>query len=129
MVGVGNSNTIGLNTFYTVRERAVDTCSNFLFTIMNMTTPPVYAYVLQSGTLTMRIGLDWLEGSPWHSLNPGMPACIELRVEWLPTLCSFQLPSGTALSASRSQALCAEKEVFPGWSRIVDRCSKGWYEL
>eukprot|EP00983_Pelagomonas_calceolata_P029165 914533-Pelagomonas_calceolata.AAC.1 len=76
----------------------------------------------------------------WHLLNPGMSACIELRVH------SFQLASGTAVAWSKlgsnclygSLQLCsrlqycvgprrAEKEVFPGWGRIEDCLSKSWY--
>eukprot|EP00983_Pelagomonas_calceolata_P084817 1156437-Pelagomonas_calceolata.AAC.1 len=72
-------------------------------------------------------------------------------MEWLPTLCSFQLASCTAVARPCSQARswlfrwilmdadtvqlcsrlqssvgprCAEIEVFPGRGRIEDRCSK-----
>eukprot|EP00983_Pelagomonas_calceolata_P041610 1138154-Pelagomonas_calceolata.AAC.8 len=47
-----------------------------------------------------------------------------LRVEWLPTLHSFHLASGIAVA--RPCPRCARKEVFPGWGRIVDCCSKDW---
>eukprot|EP00983_Pelagomonas_calceolata_P018976 597519-Pelagomonas_calceolata.AAC.1 len=53
------------------------------------------------GTLSMRVGL---EGRHWHFLNPGMSACIVLRVAWLPTLRSFQVTFGIAEARPCSQS-------------------------
>eukprot|EP00983_Pelagomonas_calceolata_P085109 1156488-Pelagomonas_calceolata.AAC.1 len=78
--GVGNSITVRPNTFFAVNVRAFDACSNFLFAILDMTLPSVHAQVPQSGTLRVRVGLDWLEGRRWHSLNPGMSACMILQL-------------------------------------------------
>eukprot|EP00983_Pelagomonas_calceolata_P109662 1159581-Pelagomonas_calceolata.AAC.1 len=72
-------------------ERAVDTCSKFFFAILDMTAAIRVCPCHQSGTLGLRVGLDWLGAMRWrrkHFLNPGMLAV--LRVKWLPTLHSFR---------------------------------------
>eukprot|EP00983_Pelagomonas_calceolata_P050328 1141928-Pelagomonas_calceolata.AAC.2 len=96
---------------FTASRRAVSACSNFLFASLGMTAaisvrscPPDRVFEHE----------DWTRlGRHWQSLNPVMSACIVLRVEWLPKLCSFQLASGTAVARPCSQA------------GIVDRYSKG----
>eukprot|EP00983_Pelagomonas_calceolata_P079508 1154719-Pelagomonas_calceolata.AAC.3 len=86
-----------------------------------------YAHVLQSGTLSMRVGLDrhlFMLQLSCPRRQRGAVGTFQIRhigmncVESRMVANTAQLPFGFWY---------VEKEVFPGWGRIVDRCSIGWY--
>eukprot|EP00983_Pelagomonas_calceolata_P030927 971642-Pelagomonas_calceolata.AAC.1 len=85
-----------------------DSCSNILFAILNLTAaisacpgPPVRDF-------------EHEEGRRWSFLDSGMLACILLRVEWLPALCSFHLASDTAVARPRLWIVVAKAGTSDG---------------
>eukprot|EP00983_Pelagomonas_calceolata_P074106 1152411-Pelagomonas_calceolata.AAC.1 len=58
--GVGNSSTVWLNKIFACSKRAVETCSDICLPFWIRRLSVCAAHVLQSGTLSMRVGLDWL---------------------------------------------------------------------
>eukprot|EP00983_Pelagomonas_calceolata_P037605 1136418-Pelagomonas_calceolata.AAC.2 len=78
--------------------------------------PCVYAHLLLSGTLSLLgVGLDWLLTTGEVFALFESRHCIEGRM--VADSAQLRLAPGPR---------CAEKEVFPGRGRSVDRCSKGW---